>query len=70
MAVKSSAAEPIDIDRDAAIPPEPSPYAGRPATAVTIKFTVELRPPVGRDLAPAAGGGEGEPTEGMEGEQQ
>jgi type IV pilus assembly protein PilM len=70
VAVKSAAAEPVDIDRDASIPSAPRPYAGRPATSVTVKFTVELRPPVGRDLAPAAGGGEGESPEGMEGEQQ
>jgi hypothetical protein len=31
---------------------------GKPATAVTIKFTVELRAPVGREIAPAAAAGE------------
>ncbi|MFM8871852.1 MAG: type IV pilus assembly protein PilM [Phycisphaerales bacterium] len=57
-AIKTSAAEPVDIDGDAAIPAAPNPYVGKPATAVTIKFTVELRAPVGREIAPAAAAGE------------
>ena len=57
-AIKTSAAEPVDIDGDAAIPGAPNPYAGKPATAVTIKFTVELRAPAGREIAPAAAAGE------------
>ena len=57
-AIKTSAAEPVDIDGDAAIPSAPNPYVGKPATAVTIKFTVELRAPVGREIAPAAAAGE------------
>jgi hypothetical protein len=70
VAVKSSAAEPVDIERDAALPSAPNAYAGKPATAVTIKFTVELRPPTGRDIVPAAPGAEGEqPAEGTEGAQ-
>ena len=67
VAIKTSAAEPVNIDADAGIPPAPNPYAGRAATTATIKFTVELRPPVGREIAPApAAGAEGTP----EGEQQ
>jgi hypothetical protein len=57
-AIKTSAAEPVDIDGDAAIPAAPNLYVGKPATAVTIKFTVELRAPVGREIAPAAAAGE------------
>jgi hypothetical protein len=71
VAIKSSSAEPVDIERDAALPSAPNPYAGKPATTVTIKFTVELRPPTGRDIVPAAPGAEGEPpVEGTEGAQQ
>jgi hypothetical protein len=71
VAIKSTAAEPVDIERDAALPSAPNPYAGKPATTVTIKFTVELRPPTGRDILPAAPGAEGEqPAEGTEGAQQ
>jgi hypothetical protein len=71
VAIKSTAAEPVDIERDAALPSAPNPYAGKPATTVTIKFTVELRPPTGRDIVPAAPGAEGEqPAEGTEGAQQ
>jgi hypothetical protein len=71
VAIKSTAAEPVDIERDAALPSAPNPYAGKPATTVTIKFTVELRPPTGRDIVPAAPGAEGEqPAEGSEGAQQ
>jgi type IV pilus assembly protein PilM len=71
--IASAAAEPVNIDQDAAIPPRPNPLAGKPATQVTIKFTIELRDPVGRDLAvPVAPGAEGAPAEGEnpEGEAQ
>jgi hypothetical protein len=57
-AIVSSAAEPVDIDKDAPIPAQPNPFAGKTTTLVTVKFTVELRDPVGRDVAagaPAAG---------------
>ncbi len=57
-AIKSSAAEPVDIDADAAVPTAPNLYGGRPATAVTITFTVQLRDPVGREIAPAGPTGE------------
>jgi hypothetical protein len=69
--VKSTAAEPVDIERDAALPSAPNVYVGKPATTVTIKFTVELRPPVGRELTPPAPGAAGDaPAEGAEGAQQ
>jgi hypothetical protein len=65
VAVKSGASDPVDLDRDARIPEAPRAFGAGPATTVTIKFTVELRAPVGRDMAPAAGAAEGEePTEG------
>ncbi|MFO1539812.1 MAG: pilus assembly protein PilM [Chloroflexota bacterium] len=65
VAVKSTAAEPVELDRDAPIPVAPRAFAVGDATAVTIRFIVELRAPVGRDLAPAPGAAEGgEPTEG------
>ena len=65
VAVKSTAAEPVDLDRDARIPAAPAAFMPDAATAVAIKFTLELRPPTGRDVAPAAGSGDGgEPTEG------
>jgi hypothetical protein len=55
----------VDLDRDARIPSAPQPFAADAATSVAIRFTVELRPPTGRDAAPASGSGEGgEPTEG------
>lgn len=60
-AIVSSAAEPVDIDRDAPIPAQPNPFAGKTTTTVTVKFTVELRDPVGRDVAagaPAGGTGD------------
>ena len=66
VAIKSTAAEPVNIDADAAIPSAPNPYAGRAATTATIRFTVELRPPVGREIAPAPAGDGATP----EGEQQ
>ena len=70
VAIKSSAAEPVDIDRDASLPLAPNAYVGKAATTVVIKFTVELRPPVGRELAPAAAPAEGEPAaDGSEGGQ-
>jgi hypothetical protein len=70
VAIKSSAAEPVDIDRDASLPSAPNAYLGKAATTVVIKFTVELRPPVGRELAPAAAPAEGEPAaDGSEGGQ-
>ena len=70
VAIKSSAAEPVDIDRDASLPSAPNAYVGKAATTVVIKFTVELRPPVGRELAPAAAPAEGEPAaDGSEGGQ-
>jgi type IV pilus assembly protein PilM len=70
VAIKSSAAEPVDIDRDASLPLAPNAYLGKAATTVVIKFTVELRPPVGRELAPAAAPAEGEPAaDGSEGGQ-
>jgi hypothetical protein len=70
VAIKSSAAEPVDIDRDAGLPTAPNPYLGKAATTVVIKFTVELRPPTGRELSPAAPGAEGEPAaDGSEGDQ-
>ena len=56
--IKSSAAEPVDIDADAAVPAAPNLYGGRAATAVTITFTVQLRDPVGREIAPAGPAGE------------
>jgi hypothetical protein len=66
--IATAAAEPINIDQDAAIPPRPNPLAGKSATQVTIKFTLELRDPVGRDLAvpaaPGAEGADGAPAEG------
>jgi type IV pilus assembly protein PilM len=59
-AIKVSAAEPVDIEKDAGLPPAPNPYAGKAATSVTIKFTVVLRDPVGRQVGSAAPeGGEG-----------
>jgi type IV pilus assembly protein PilM len=63
VAVKSTAAEPVDLARDAPIPAAPQPFAGRSATVATIKFTLELKKPEGRELSPPAGGessGEGE----------
>ena len=70
VAIKSSAAEPVDIDRDAGLPTAPNPYLGKAATTVVIKFTVELRPPTGRELSPAAPAAEGEPAaDGSEGDQ-
>ena len=71
VAVKSASVDAVDIERDAALPTAPNPYAGKQATTVTIKFTVELRPPVGRELTTAAPGAAGEaPAEGAEGAQQ
>jgi hypothetical protein len=66
VAVKSSAADPVDLDRDAPIPSAPRAFGAGPATAVTIRFTLELRPPAGRDIVPVAGSSAegGEPTEG------
>jgi len=73
VAVKSSSSDPVDVAADAAIPKRPDPYAGQSATSVMIRFTVELRPPEGRDLSagPAAPAAD-EPVEETpaEGEQQ
>jgi hypothetical protein len=72
VAVRSTSADPVDVARDAAIPPRPNPYSGRASTAVTIKFTVQLRAPQGRDLSGSSGKPADEPTEETpaEGEQQ
>ena len=45
----------VVMDQDASIPARPSPYAGKPITTVTVKFTVELRDPVGRDVSAVSG---------------
>jgi hypothetical protein len=73
VAVKSSSSDPVDVAADAAIPARPNPYAGQPATGVTIRFTVELRPPEGRELSGGSGAAAPEePSEEtpVEGEQQ
>jgi type IV pilus assembly protein PilM len=72
VAVRSTSSDPVDVARDAAIPPRPNPYSGRASTAVTIKFTVQLRAPQGRDLSGSSGKPADEPTEETpaEGEQQ
>ncbi len=49
-------AEPVDLDKDAAIPPRPDIFAGRTATDVTITFKVRLKAPQGRNLAAGAAG--------------
>jgi type IV pilus assembly protein PilM len=64
--------EPVDLAKDAPIPSRPDLFAGRTATDVTITFTVRLKPPTGRTIAPpmgAAAEGAGEPT-AEEGAQQ
>jgi type IV pilus assembly protein PilM len=58
-AVQSTAAEPVKMDADAPIPARPDPLAGKPVTAVSVKFTVLLRDPVGRSVAAPAAAGEG-----------
>jgi hypothetical protein len=50
--VQSTAAEPVSIDADAAIPAAPNHFVGKPLTGVTIRFTVQLRDPVGRSVSP------------------
>jgi type IV pilus assembly protein PilM len=73
VAVKSSSSDPVDVAADAAIPARPNPYAGQPSTGVTIRFTVELRPPEGRELSGGSGAAAPEePSEEtpVEGEQQ
>ena len=72
VAVRTTSSDPVDVVRDASIPPRPNPYAGRSSTAVTIRFTVQLRAPQGRDLSGGSGKQSDEPAEEMpaEGEQQ
>lgn len=73
VAVKSSSSDPVDVGADAAVPPRPNPHAGQPVTDVTIRFTVELRPPEGREVSGGSGTAPAEePSEEtpVEGEQQ